>query len=112
MRLLQDRSTASTWEVNCPKAGWFVLRDLYWPGWHAKVDGIQAPIYAADGVFRAVPVPQGRHIVGFGYSPASVRWGGIISLATALVALVGTIAVKYRQPKRPCGGSVRECSDG
>lgn len=103
VHLLEERSNASMWRVDGPKAGWFVLRDLYWPGWQAWVDGIPAPIYAADGVFRAVPVPPGRHIVRFGYSPASVRLGGVISLAVVLVALVGIIAVKCRQPSRPDG---------
>jgi hypothetical protein len=100
-RLVQECSNASTWRVECPKAGWFVLRDLYWPGWRAEVDGIPAPVYAADGVFRAVPVPGGSHTITFGYSPAVVFWGGTISLATVLVVVVGALAVRYGKAKRP-----------
>lgn len=111
VHLVQDLSNSSTWQVGCPKAGWFVLRDLYWPGWRARVDGVSAPIYAADGVFRAVPVPRGHHTVSFGYSPASVLWGGMISLVTALVGLVGILAARYRKPRERLCGPVRGCSD-
>jgi hypothetical protein len=81
-----DRCNRTVWTVDAPAAGWFVLRDLYWPGWKAEVDGAGEPILACDGVFRAVRVGPGRHTVDFRYRPSSVGAGVLISLAT-LVAL-------------------------
>jgi len=57
-----------------------VLLDTYYPGWKATVDGKSAHIEAADAAFRSVAVAAGRHTVRFSYGPASVRWGGIVSL--------------------------------
>ncbi|MBX3010619.1 MAG: YfhO family protein [Caldilineaceae bacterium] len=52
-----------------------VLSDTYYPGWQATVDGVPAPIYATNGLFRGVRVPAGEHEVRFVYQPASWWWG-------------------------------------
>ena len=49
--------------------GWLVLLDYYYPGWKAQIDGKPAPILRADGFFRAVSIPPGRHTVTFDYHP-------------------------------------------
>lgn len=81
---LLDVCNRSSWRVEAPSAGWLVLRDLYWPGWKASVDGLAVQVLAGDGVFRAVAVPEGTHCVTFSYRPRSVIWGGFLSLASAL----------------------------
>jgi hypothetical protein len=60
---------------------WLLLTDTFYPGWEATVNGEEAPIYAADLLFRAVAVPAGSSTVEFAYNPASWRWGVRISLA-------------------------------
>ena len=52
-----------------------VLADVHYPGWRATVDGVDAPIHAANVAFRAVSVPAGRHRVEFVYRPDSFRYG-------------------------------------
>jgi hypothetical protein len=64
------------------RAAILVLADLYWPGWRAFVDGKEAPLRRANGLFRGVAVEPGAHDVRFVYSPASVRIGAATSLAT------------------------------
>lgn len=98
----QDRPTRSEWTVSAPADGYLLLRDLYWPGWRATVDGRATEILAADGVFRAVPVPAGTHEVRFRYFPASFAWGLAIS-GTALAALAVCVArgVRSRGKVRP-----------
>src|SRR3569623_1001835 len=49
--------------------GWVVLGDLDFPGWQADVDGQAAAIHRANGMFRAVCVPAGRHILRFTFHP-------------------------------------------
>jgi hypothetical protein len=68
-----------------------VLTDLYYPGWHATLDGNPVAIFRADHAFRAVPVPAGNHVVRFEYRPASFRVGLLISFGT-LTALLGVMA--------------------
>lgn len=78
------------------------MRDLYWPGWKAVVDGRAARVYAADGVFRAVEVPQGHHEVVFSYRPLSLLLG---SAASALAAIsLSALAYFMRRGSKQAGG--------
>ncbi len=99
---LEDHATNSRWRVEAPTAGWFVLRDLYYPGWKALVDGRPASMYAADGVFRAVPLGAGSHEVAFRYRPVSFLLGAFLTLVT----LVG-LAVAWARSRHPRWGGVR-----
>ena len=66
--------------------GYLVLADTTYPGWHATVDGVEAPIFAANGLFRAVFVRDGSHRVGLEYRPHSLHLGAAITLLTAALA--------------------------
>jgi uncharacterized membrane protein YfhO len=67
-----------------------VLADTWFPGWHAKVDGRDAPIVRTDQLLRGVVIPSGTHSVEFVYRPLSWRIGWIVSLLTA-VALAAAV---------------------
>ena len=79
-----------------------VLTDVFYPGWIARVDGVEVPIQRADFAFRAVGVPAGEHVVEFRYEPASVRYGALLSLAGAIVllALIATVRRGARTASR------------
>jgi len=77
-------------EAQMARAGWLVLGDVNYPGWTATVDGRAAPIYTADGILRAVPLPPGPHVVRFEFRPLSVAVGGAIS-GLALLAAAATL---------------------
>lgn len=53
-----------------------VLTDTYHPAWVAEVDGTEVPIYRADYLFRAVPVPAGDHTLTMEFRPYrhGARW--------------------------------------
>jgi hypothetical protein len=86
-------------EVDLPASGHVVVLDTFDPGWRATVDGRPAPVLAANTVFRAVPVPAGRHRVRLVYRPPSVLAGLGVS-ALALVALL-VVAATRREDVTP-----------
>ena len=74
-------------ELSAP--GWLVAVEAYEPGWNAWVDGRPQPVLVANGLFRAVAVPPGRHRVELRYRPPGLRAGLVLSglaLAGGLVA--------------------------
>lgn len=79
-------------EVEADGRMFLVLTDRHFPGWTATVDGEPVPIRLANGNFRSVSVPAGRHRVVFRYRPASVRIGGWLSGASGLVFAAGLFA--------------------
>jgi hypothetical protein len=72
-----------------------ILTDAYYPGWQATLDGRPAPIYQANGLFRAVFVPEGEHEVTFRFNSTAYRLGltififSIVTIASILVGLMG-----------------------
>jgi hypothetical protein len=76
-----------------------VLTDTYYSGWHATVDGEPAPILRTDHAFRGIRLEPGRHQVIFRYTPASVRFGTLVSLL-ALAVVIACLAVRRTQPSR------------
>jgi hypothetical protein len=80
--IVSRTATTVTVHATTPRPAFVVLNDLFWPGWTATVDEIDAPIYRANGIFRAVDVPPGSHTVVFSYRSRSIRTGLLVSLAS------------------------------
>jgi hypothetical protein len=66
--------------VRAPSPGLLLVAEMYYPGWHALVDGREAPLHKADIIFRGVALPQGESHVALVYRPISVYLGGTITL--------------------------------
>lgn len=65
-----------------------ILADTYYPsGWTASVDGEEVEILRADGVFRAVAVAPGDHLVEFVFKPKWFFVGMWVSIVTVLLLL-------------------------
>ncbi|MDH7568022.1 MAG: YfhO family protein [Armatimonadota bacterium] len=85
--------------LQTPRRGYLVLLDTLCGGWRAWVDGEPTAIRTARWVFRAVPLPPGRHRVEFRYQPASVRTGlflGLLAIACAAGAAAFAAASSRR----------------
>ena len=68
-----------------------ILRDAFYPGWTASVDGEPAPIHRANVIFRALQVPAGQSRVVFAFEPHLWRaalGAGLILWFAALLLLV------------------------
>ena len=68
------------------KPGFAVVRESYFDGWQALVDGEPAPVYPAAGLFFAVPVPPGKSDVVVTYHAPGWRIGLQIALAWVVLA--------------------------
>lgn len=79
--------------------GVLVVNDSYWPGWMAKIDGKEVPVWPADYLVRAVPWPSGRHVLEMRYEPKEVRAGLFVSMAGA-VALIGLVVGERRRLRK------------
>jgi hypothetical protein len=56
-------------EIEAPAAGLVLIAEAYFAGWRATVDGVDAPIYPANVLSRAVPVTAGRHRIEMRFVP-------------------------------------------
>ncbi len=54
--------------------------EVYYPGWKAKIDGVETRIHKINVAFRSVYIPKGNHKVEIYYSPEIYYMGGAISL--------------------------------
>lgn len=75
------------------KSGKLVLRDTYYPGWKAKINGQSTPLDLYDGLFRVVSVDN-PGIVSIIFEPLSFKFGllvTVISLVTGLFYMLHTL---------------------
>ncbi len=86
-QVLEERPGFLKVEARASHPGHLVILDAHAPGWTARLDGRPVPVLRANGVFRAILLPPGRHTVECRYLPASLLWGGGVSLGVALVML-------------------------
>lgn len=84
--------------ANMASDGLLMLSEIYDPGWKATVDGHSAPIYQADGAFRAISVPAGEHTITLEYKPRSLEYGAVFS-ALSLGIAIALIIVLWRFPR-------------
>jgi uncharacterized membrane protein (UPF0136 family) len=76
--------------------GLLVLTDNFAPGWHALVDGKEAPLYRTNFTFRGVVVPEGEHTVGMYYLPPAFM-PGVWTMIGAGILLIGAAFVLKRK---------------
>jgi len=81
-RLLRYANTEVDVEVEAPGGGILLLNDIWHPWWRANIDGADTEILKADGIFRAVVIPRGHHVVHFTFAPFVGVWAELIGKAT------------------------------
>jgi len=78
-------------KVESPQSGFLVLSENYARDWKATLQGRAAPIFRANYMMMAVPVPAGQSHIVFYYHPSTLRLSIMISLGSWLG--LGAIAV-------------------
>ncbi|MCI0663777.1 MAG: YfhO family protein, partial [Acidobacteria bacterium] len=70
-----------------PQAGFLVLSEVYYPGWIARVDGVETPIHRVNYTLRGLEVPPGDHEISFVYEAPTFRLGAMISGLGVIILL-------------------------
>jgi hypothetical protein len=82
--LLDEEPTRIAIAAQVPEGGaYLLLLDRYDPHWRVAVDGADAPLLRADGLFRAVRLAPGAHAVVFSYRYRAFWLGAAVSALTA-----------------------------
>jgi hypothetical protein len=66
--------------VDTKEGRWMVISESFLPGWRADIDGSEATIVRANGLYMAVEIPKGEHRV-------TLEYNGIIGEADILKKL-------------------------
>ncbi len=74
--------------VNAPRAGWLVFTEVFYPGWTARVNGVDTTVARAFGAVQAVEVPGGQSRVEFAFRPVIVWWGAGLSVCGLFAGLI------------------------
>ena len=88
--VVPDLKAAERWHAHVvlSQAGYLVQREAWYPGWRARVDGIDTPVVRADALFRAIPLSAGEHDVEIFFDSASFQRGAALSLVGLVVISV------------------------
>jgi hypothetical protein len=84
------------------RAALLVVKEAWYPGWSATVDGRPARCVPANGWMRAVPVGPGTHEVVLRYRS---RWLGVGVLLSSAAALALVAALARAASAHPPAGS-------
>ncbi|HKQ78491.1 MAG TPA: DUF6044 family protein [Blastocatellia bacterium] len=68
-------------------ARFLALSEVYYPGWKARIDGVESLIYRTNYTLRGLVVPPGEHKIEFVYTPSSLHIGAICFGLGALLLL-------------------------
>jgi hypothetical protein len=80
--------------ADCRAPAVLLRRELFYPGWTARVDGAPAAIAPYQDLFQAVALPRGHSLVRYAYAPPHILWmwlafwiaaGGLLASAAASV---------------------------
>jgi hypothetical protein len=88
--VLSHRDRAWRIRTDAAAPALLVVAASRYPGWHATVDGVPAPLLAADLSLGGVVVPAGIHEVALDYRPAWLRPAFALA-AAALAVLLGSL---------------------
>jgi uncharacterized membrane protein YfhO len=84
--------TQEAYETESDGPGYLVMRRGFARGWTAQLDGSPAPVLRANGKYRAVRVPAGRHRAVLRYRAPGV-WPGLTAFAASIV-LTALVSVR------------------
>ena len=98
--ILSDHSNEVIVSATATAPGFVSLSDNSVPGGRAFIDGRPVPVLFANGTFRAVQMPAGKHLLRFAFLPSSFKVG-FFCLLCSVMAGIGLLAFSSLA-KKPC----------
>ena len=96
--------------TDCQATATLIRRELFFPGWHAEMNGTAVPISQFDQIVQAVQLAPGQQEVRFTYAPPHIGWAyaafvaGAIGLLANLI-MPGAARDRRTEPASPVGGA-------
>ncbi|WP_299028099.1 hypothetical protein [uncultured Thermanaerothrix sp.] len=91
--------TPNQWHLRARGPGWLILAEVSYPGWEATLDGQPWKVGSLGGLFRAVAIPEGEHVVVIRFRPRAYEMGiGLAILGWGISLL--SIGVNHRPKKQ------------
>lgn len=78
-------------EVNCARDTAVTRLELYYPGWHAKVDGQEVSIDKDGELFQKVRVSKGKHTIEYYYWPKYMTASLVVAVIGNLILIGGGV---------------------
>ena len=97
VEIIAYEETRVTLRVNSPAPAYLALKDAFYPGWEATVNGAPTPIYRANLLFRAVAVPAGESAVVFRFAPTLWRTALYIGIALWIIAAIALLKLRAKE---------------
>ena len=90
--------------VRADRPSLLVIADNWFPAWHARVNGQDAPVLRANHTLRAIPVPAGESTVLVYYASGQLRTGLWVTVLSLLMVLGGVVVSYVRGRQRSSRG--------
>ena len=96
--IISETPTSLTIKTTSALDTTLIVRDTYYPGWHAYIDGKEVAIQKQEPFFRSVAVPAGEHVVTMSYAPKMLYIGGGLTLIILLICAIILAMTRYPSP--------------
>ncbi len=101
------RNEYIAFDVEATGRNLLVISEIYYPSWHAYIDGQEVPVHKTNFALRSIVVPQGKHKVEMKFVSEKFETGKTLSLIANVIVL-GLLAVGIvleRRKAEPPSGS-------
>lgn len=88
-----NTSNRDTADIDCSRASTLTRRELFMPGWTAKVADQRSNISASEEIFQSLAVPAGKSKVQFIYNPPYIA----LAYAAFTIGLAAVVASLWRR---------------
>lgn len=91
--LVAYKPNSLEYTVSTAKGAIAVFSEVYFPwGWHATIDGQDAPLGRVNYILRALRVPAGKHEIRMTFMPDSLRYTGAAAYACVTIIYMLVLA--------------------
>jgi hypothetical protein len=77
--------------VSATKPQWLFIADANYPGWTAKLDGRNVPVFSAQALGKAIEIPPGDHDVILKFKSKTFYIGLLISMFTVTILVFDAV---------------------